>query len=168
MKIKLSILSILLMFAFANLNAQKFGYLNSSQLIMMHPDVKAADQKLVNYQNELIAKGEAMAKKLETNYNAYVAEANTGTLSKIKMQEKETALTQEQEAIRQYEIEMQQLVLTKRETLYKPILDNIQQAVETVGKENGYQMIFDTSTGGLLHANDTDNILDKVKAKLNL
>lgn len=148
--------------------AQKYGYINSSEIIMIHPDVKAADQKLLNFQNGLISKGEDMAKKLETNYNAYVEEANSGVLSQLQMQEKESALAQEQEAIRQYEIQIQQQILSKREELYQPILDKIQKAVEEVGKENGYTMIFDTSTGGILHAEESNDILNMVKAKLNL
>ena len=164
--------TILLLFLFLGtslgLRAQKYGYLNSSQIIMMHPDVKAADQKLVNYQTELIKVGEDMAKKLESNYNAYVQEANSGTLSKIQMQEKETKLAQEQEAIRQYEVEVQQKILIKREELYKPILDKIDAAVKAVGQENGYNMIFDTSGGAILHATESDDIFELVKAKLNL
>lgn len=148
--------------------AQKYAYLNSSEIIMMHPDVKAADQKLINFQGELMKKGEGMAKKLEADYNAYVIEANSGTLSQVQMQGMEASLGTQQEAIRQFEVEMKQKVLIKREELYKPILDQIQKAVEDVGAENGYMMIFDTSTGGILHAADSDNILDKVRLKLNL
>jgi len=168
MKFFTIICSLFLTFTFTSVHAQKYGYLNSSQIIMIHPGVKAADQKLVNFQNTLMTKGEGMAKKLEANYNAYVAEANKGTLSQMQMQEQEAALGQEQEAIRQFEIEVQQTIISKREELYKPILDEIQTAVETVGKENGYNMIFDTSTGGILHATDSDNLFEKVKAKLNL
>jgi len=158
----------LLMLTGLTANAQKFAYLNSSQIIMMHPDVKAADQKLVNYQNQLVKKGEDMAKKLEANYNAYVAQVNEGLLSKVQMQEKEAALGAEQDAIRQYEMEMQQLILQKREELYQPILDKIQVAVDEVGREKAYTMIFDSSTGGILHAQEADNIFELVKAKLGL
>lgn len=168
MKIKTLIFTAILTFVALYSQAQKYGYLNSSQVIMIHPDIKAADQKLINFQNELMVQGEAMAKKLENNYNAYVEEANKGTLTQVQMQEKESALGQEQQAIRQYEIEMKQSVLTKREELYQPVLNAIQKAVEEVGKENAYMMIFDTSTGGILHAADSDNILDLVKKKLNL
>ena len=168
MKLYAILFASLFMLASVTLKAQKYAYVNSSQIIMMHPGVKAADQKLMNYQNDLISKGEAMAKKLESNYNAYVTEENSGTLSKMQMQEKETALAQEQEAIQRYEVEIQQKILSKREELYQPILNEIQSAVEAVGKENGYSMIFDTSTGGILHAKESENIFDKVKAKLGL
>ena len=168
MKIKTLIFTLILTFVAFYSQAQKYGYLNSSQIIMIHPDIKAADQKLINFQNDLISQGEEMARKLESNYNAYVTEANKGTLTQIQMQEKETALGQEQQAIRQFEVEMQQKILKKREELYQPVLNLIQKAVEEVGKENSYMMIFDTSTGGILHAGDTDNVLELVKKKLNL
>lgn len=160
--------TVILSFITVAVFAQKYGYINSSEIIMIHPDVKAADQKLLNFQNELIEKGQGMAKKLEDNYNAYVEEANSGLLSQIQMQEKETALAEEQQAIQQYEVEIQQKILSKREELYQPILNQIQTAVEEVGKENGYTMIFDTSTGGILHADETNDLINKVKAKLNL
>ena len=168
MKVYSILFSLYLILGVFHLQAQKYGYINSSQIIMMHPDIKAADQKLTNFQNELIAKGEKMAESLEKNYNAYVTEANSGTLSKLQMQEKETALAQEQEAIRQYEIEIQQKILAKREELYQPILDKIQTAVEAVGKEGGYMMIFDTSSGGILHAEKSNDLFEKVKSRLNL
>ena len=164
------LLPIFLLAGAFQLQAQKakYGYLNSSQIILMHPEIKSADQKLTNFQNELIAKGEKMAKQLETNYTAYVNEANNGALSKLQMQEKEAGLAKEQDAIRQFEIDMQQKMLTKREELYQPILDKIQAAVEAVGKEEGYYMIFDTSSGGILHADPANDLFEKVKAKLNL
>ena len=160
--------TVLLTFIAIGMFAQKYGYINSSEIIMVHPDVKAADQKLLNFQNQLIEKGQGMARKLEDNYNAYVEEANSGMLSQIQMQEREAALAQEQQAIQQYEIEIQQKILAKREELYQPILNKIQEAVEAVGKENGYTMIFDTSTGGILHADQSNDLIGKVKAKLNL
>ncbi|HAQ37241.1 MAG TPA: hypothetical protein DCQ58_01930, partial [Saprospirales bacterium] len=71
----------------------------------------------------------------ELNYAKYVEEANGGTLSKLQMQEREAALGQEQEAIRAFETEIQQALIKKREELYQPILNSIQQAVQAVGKE---------------------------------
>jgi outer membrane protein len=163
------ILSTLLILSFAMvMHAQKYGFLNSTQLILIHPEVKAADQKLTNYQNDLLAKGDSMVKVLELNYGKYVEEVNGGTLSKLQMQEREAALGQEQEAIRAYEAEIQTSLVQKREELYKPILDAIQKAVQAVGKEEGYTFIFDSSTGVILHASETENVFDKVKAKLAL
>ncbi|HAQ37242.1 MAG TPA: molecular chaperone Skp, partial [Saprospirales bacterium] len=39
---------------------------------------------------------------------------------------------------------------------------------QAVGKEEGYTFIFDSSTGVILHASETENVFDKVKVKLGL
>ncbi len=152
----------------ASTNAQKFGYINSTELLVNHPDVKGADSKLQDYQQQLLNAGQKMAKDFQKHYEAYVKEANEGNLSKIQMQEKENALTQEQNKIRQYEVDMQQKLAKKREELYKPILDKIQVAINEVGKENGFTFIFDAGTGGILHAKESTNVINLVKAKLGM
>lgn len=154
------------MIAGMSLSAQKFGHINSQQLLLDSPEVKAADGQLETYQNTLVEKGKKMVAEFEAEYKAYMAEANGKTLSPVQMQTKEAALAEKQQAIQKYEMEVQQKLGMKREELYKPIVDKINIAIEAVGKEGGYTMIFDTATGALLHAVDSENLLAKVKAKL--
>ena len=52
--------------------------------------------------------------------------------------------------------------------MYKPILDKVKMAIETYGKDNGYTMIFDSSAGAILHATETDNLINPLKAKLGV
>ncbi len=168
MKIKYLFIFALSFVFIANINAQKFGYINSTELLLAHPDVKSADSKLQDYQKQLLQKGQTMADAFQKHYEDYVKKANAGTLSKLQMQEEENKLTQEQNNIRQYEVDMQQKLSQKREELYKPILDKIQKAINEVGKENNYTFIFDAGTGGILHAAESDNIIGLVKAKLGI
>lgn len=146
--------------------AQKFGYLNSQQLLAESPDVAAADKKLETYQKQLVEKGKTMVSGFEAEYKAYMADANAGKLSKVVMQQKEEALAKKQEAIQKYELEVQQKLMTKRESLYKPILDKMQKAIDALGAEEKYTMIFDTSTGVLLHALDSEDVTAKIKSRL--
>ncbi len=166
-KSTLVIASFLLLMG-TSLNAQKFGYVNSTQLLLEMPDVKSADSQLESYQKQLIAKGENMVKSFEQKYQAYVTEANAGGLSKIQMQKREGELATEQQNIQKYELEVQQKILSKREELYKPILDKVQNAIDAVGKEGGYTMIFDASTGALLHANNSEDLTTQIKSKLGI
>ncbi|MBC7774905.1 MAG: OmpH family outer membrane protein, partial [Phycisphaerae bacterium] len=39
---------------------------------------------------------------------------------------------------------------------------------KAVAKENGYAMVFDTSTGAMLFASDSDDLTELVKKKLGL
>jgi len=149
-----------------SLFSQKYGYINSAELLIGLSEVKAADTSLETYQKQLMAKGEQMVKALQTKYQTVSAEVQKGTMSQIQIQQKEQELQTEQQKIQTYEVEVQQKLAQKREELYKPILDKVKDVIIAYGKAEGYTMIFDTSTGGLLHANDSDNLLSVIKAKL--
>lgn len=163
-------LSLVLMFLAAanNLSAQKYGYVNSIQLLSELPDISQADEAVLAYQNTLVQKGEAMVKAFEANYQAYIAAAESGTLSAIEQQKREGALTVEQQEIQQYEYEVQGLIARKREEVYAPILEKVRAAIEKIGKENGYTMIFDSSAGGLLTMDPSDDVSSLVKSHLGL
>ena len=150
------------------IQAQKYGHVNSSELILALPEVKTADATLEAYQEELFAKGEQMVKEFETGYQAYVAKANSGEISQLQMQQEEGALSQQQTEIQQYEIEVQQKLAVKKQELYQPILNKVQTAVEALGKEQGYTMIFDTSTGGIISMQSGDDLMPVLKTKLGL
>ena len=68
------------------MSAQKFGYVNSAELIRSLPEVKTADAQLESYQKELFTKGEQMVKAFEADYTAYMAKVNSGELSQLQMQ----------------------------------------------------------------------------------
>lgn len=146
--------------------AQKFGHINSQQLLVESPLVKTADTQITEYQTTLISKGEAMVKKFEGEYEAYAKDREEGILSQIQIQQRESALQASQQAIQKYEQEVQQKLAMKREELYKPILDKVKVAIDELGKSGEYTMIFDTSTNGLLFAMEGEDLLAKVKAKL--
>lgn len=151
-----------------SMSAQKFGYVNSSQLLVALPEVKTADASLETYQKELVTKGEQMVKKFETSYTAYLAKVDSGELSQLQMQQQEAALTAEQQAIQSYEVEVQQKLEVKKRELYQPILNKVQDMVNSVGKENGYTIIFDASIGGILFAEEGDDLMPLLKQKLGV
>lgn len=146
--------------------AQKFGHINSQQLLIESPSVKAADAKLKVFQDGLVSKGQDMVKAFEADYNAYVAEVQAGGLNKIQMGQREADLGKSQEAIQKFEIEVQQKIASKREELYAPILEEAKIAIEAIGKEGNYTMIFDTGTNALLFAMDSEDVLPQVKTRL--
>lgn len=150
------------------MNAQKFGYLNSSQLLSELPEVESADSQLETYQKQLISSGEKMVKDLDAKIQAYSKQAQEGTLSQVQMQQKEAELSKEQQKIQAYELEVQNKILKKREEVLQPIMDKVKTAIETVGKENGYTMIFDSNAGTILHASESENVMTLVKAKLGM
>ncbi|MEM9884429.1 MAG: OmpH family outer membrane protein [Bacteroidota bacterium] len=152
-----------------SLVAQKYGHLNSGNLLQELPNVKAANVELETYQKQLVSKGEEMAKAFQSKLQAYMTKAEGGELSKIQMQEQEAALQKERESIMQYEQEVIAKVQEKRQQLLEPILKKVDEAIQAVGKENGYQMIFDTSLiNTVLFVNDADDLMPLVKKKLGM
>ena len=149
-------------------SAQKFGYVNSNLLLSELPDMKAADSELETYQKQLMASGETMVKAWQEKYQKIADEVSQGLLSAVEQQAKEQELAAEQQKIQAYELEVQQKLTKKREELIQPILDKVKVAIEAVGKENNYTMIFDSSAGTILHASESDNVLALVKTKLGL
>lgn len=148
---------------------QKFGHLNSSVLLTEMEDIKSANAQLETYQKQLMSKGQKMLTDLQAKVQAYRQEYESGSLSALQAQNKEGEIQKDQEAIRAYEVDMQQKIAAKRETLYKPLLDKVKAAIEKIGKENGYTMIFDTSVpGAIVHAEMSDDITAIVKAELGI
>jgi outer membrane protein len=166
---RLTILKVLFFIGlFSSVQAQKFGYINTQELLTGMPELKIADIQLQALQNELLSKGEEMVVKFEAEYKAYMTEANGGTLSKVQMQQKEEVLIAKQEEIKKFENEIQEKLGMKREELYKPILDKVKAEIEKLGKEGSYTMIFDSSAGMILHAAESENLMSVLKTRLGV
>lgn len=166
---KYTFLSIILsIFITLNVQAQKFGYVDTQEILANMTEMKLADNELQKIQNELVAKGEEMVIKFETEYKKYMSEANSGTLSKVQMQQKEEVLVGQQEEIKKFEADIQQQLAKKKEELYKPLLDKVKNEIEKLGKDGAYTMIFDGSAGIILHAAESENLTPTLKAKLGI
>ncbi len=165
-----ALLLLLLVCSLAALQAQdKYGHLNSGNLLVMMPEAQAADKELETYRDQLVndlkkkeEKLQAEALKLQEDYAA-------GVLSKVKATEKQTALQKKGEELMKENYGINEKVAKKREELLKPIVEKVDVAIKAVGKEGNYKMIFDSSIfNALLYVQDSDDVMPLVKAKLGL
>jgi outer membrane protein len=85
----------------------------------------------------------------------------TADEQKIAAEEIQNLEVRINEAQQNSQIELQELEMK----LMKPIFDKVKKAIDDVSIENGYTLIFDTSSGAVLYAGG-DNVLDLVKEKL--
>jgi len=145
---------------------QKFGYINSAELLKIMPDAKRADATLNSYVQGL----EKQFGTLQTDYKNRITEfqAQEKTMVDAVKQTKIKAITDLEQQMQQSQAAAQQQIAQKREQLFKPILDKAERAIKTVGKENSYDYIFDTSSGSFIYANEGHNVMPLVKAKLNI
>jgi outer membrane protein len=151
-----------------SVSAQKFGYFNSLEVLAIVPEVKAADSELQAFTKVLQKNGESRLQELQTKAASLEDRNGKGTISPKQYQDEMATLEAEGAKLQQLEQEMAKQVADKRELLYKPILDKVNEKIKEVAKENGFTMIFDSSTGILLHADEALDVTKLVKAKLNI
>ena len=149
-----------------SMEAQKFGYINSGEILNALPEVKQADANLEAYQKQLQKNGQKMVEQFQKDYEAIQQKVQAGTLSPKQQEEEGAKLQQRQLEIQQYEQDMVQKLEAKRNTLLKPIYDKVDVAIKAVAKEGGYQFIFEQ--GVLLYADESQDVSAKVKAKLGM
>lgn len=172
------LLKISLLFAFiamtaTNIDAQKFGHLNTSDILTLMPGVDESDTALKAYQDSLVAVGEAKAAALRSEFEAFSKAYNDGDVPPIKAQEKQAEFQKRQEELQQYEQLIYNLVNQKRQELLQPLIVQLHDAIQAVGKEGGYTMIFETGASAigfsaLLYTPESDDVTALVKAKLNI
>ncbi|MGK0366008.1 MAG: outer membrane protein [Saprospiraceae bacterium] len=170
--IKISLLAVaFLTLSMSSVFAQKYGHMNSGTVLTELPETKAADTELRAYQEQLIKKGKSMATAFEKDYTEFATLYQGGTVTPAVAQAKEEEFRKRQAELQQYEQKVAQDVSIKREELFTPILKKVQDAIDAVGKENGYTMIFDTSAianNPIVFAAEADDVTEKVKTRLGI
>ena len=149
-------------------NAQvKLAHVNTAEILDVMPDKATAEKSLEKYYGELQSQLEAMAKEYQTKMQDY--EANQATMSNLVKQSKEKEIIDLQTRIQQFQANAENEFESKRVELLKPILDKIQNAINTVGKEKGYTYILDLATGAAVYVGtDAVDCTKDVKAKLGI
>ncbi len=165
---KTILLGIMFMFLGFFANAQKFGIVNSQEIIQMLPEVKEASANIETFGTQLQKKYQQMITALQTKYQDLERKQAQGEISPKQLEEEAKKLKEEELGLAQYEQSSQQQIVEKQNTLMKPIMDKITKAIEEVAKENGYTYIFDGSVGFVLYADKTTDVSDLVKGKLGL
>jgi len=165
----ISICLFIFLLATSPVTAQKYGHLNFGNLLELMPDREKADEELKAFRVPLQEEYDAKVKKYKEMENALVKGINGGEYSRKQIEQKQVELQQKQQEIANYENSILQQLEKKRQDLLKPLIEKIDDAIAEVAKENGYIMIFDTSiVNGVLYAQDSDDIMPLVKAKLGL
>ena len=149
------------------LQAQKFGYVHSGQLLEMHPKLAEANAELEAFQKTESASFDERVKAFDAKYQKFAKDYEGGLLSQVEAAKMQETLGAEQQELAQLEQQTQFKIAQKREQLVQPLLQDLDTAIKEVGKEGGYVFIFDTNGGGnILYAQEQDDVTDLVKAKL--
>ena len=146
--------------------AQKFGYVNSQEILASMAEVKQADANLEALQKQLQKKGQGMVEKLQKDYLDIQQKEQRGELSRIQLEDEAKKLEGRQKEIADFEQSMVKQISDKRAELLDPIYKKINEAISSVAKENGYQFIFEQQV--LLYYEDSADVSNLVKSKLGI
>lgn len=144
----------------------KFGHINSAELLQLMPEVKKAETEIQVYAKTFQEQLQAMGKEYEKKIQDF--QAGEKTMSDAMKEVKVKEIKDLEARIESTNESAQEKVQKKRQDLLEPIIDKADKAIKSVATEKGYDYIFDTSTGALLHVNPSDNIMPFVKAKLGI
>lgn len=144
----------------------KLGYINSNELLSIMPQSMEMQTELQSYAKGLESSLAAMQAEGEKKLADY--QQNEATMSELVKQDKIRELESIQQRILEFQQNAQESLAAKEQELITPILEKARKAIEDVAKEENFTYIFDASTGNILYAAESENILPLVKAKLGL
>ena len=145
--------------------SQKFGHIDSAELLEMMPEIKVADAELKQFQQDLEDQNQIMLTDYQKKLGDY--EKNKDSMSAVQLEVTVQEIQDMEGRIQNFQQTAPDKLTSKKEELYNPIIQKAQNAIQEVAKENGYTYIFDTSLGVLIEYPDSDDLLDLVKKKMN-
>ena len=164
MKKIVMILALATLFSVQAAQAQKYGHVNSSEILEVMPGIDSLQIKLQAFQQDLQAMYENMMTEFQTKKEKFDREV--GTMSTAVRQVREKELTDLGNRIQEFQASAQEDLEDKQYELAKPFQDAIQEAINKVAKANGYAYIFDTKI--LLYYGTADDITPLVKKELGI
>lgn len=148
--------------------AQKFGHINSSDIIPLMTEYKTAQTELQTlqkqYEEELDYMNTEYSKKVE-DYDK-----NHETLPENIRTRREQEIMESQQKMQQYYQDCQVNLEKKSQELMGDINSKLLKAIQTVGEEGAYVCIFDISGGVVPFVSSTltTDVTEAVKAKLGI
>ncbi len=152
---------------FANAQTLKVGIVDTNAIFQAMPETAAAQTKLQDIQK----KYQEEFTRLETEYKRMVDD-----LQKMKQDElpaikerKTREISDYQQKIQSFMQSADQDIQQQQQTMMAPIAQKMRQAIESVGKENGFGMIQNYSPDQIIYyGSPVEDITQLVKNKLGI
>lgn len=149
-------------------SAQKFALVDMEYILKNVPSYEMANEQLNQVSQRWEKEIVAMQKEAETMYKNYQADMVFLTQEQQNKRAEEVAAKEKEVAeLRSMYFGPEGELYKKRQSLMKPIQENIYNAVKAVAEERKYQVIFDrASSQSIIFASPTIDVSNDVLAKL--
>ena len=165
--IKLTLAVVLVMGA-TSLFAQKFGRINTQEIIMAMPETKTMQENMDTFAKELSDNIETMNVEFNTKLQDF--QKNYNTFSDAIKEVKEKELNDMQTRTREFQERAQQDYQKKQNELLAPIIDKAKSAIDKVAAAGGFLVVFDTPSGSLAYFDEATltDVAPAVKKELGI
>ena len=163
---KITIVVILTILTLSVIGQEKFGYIDSQELLILMPERKKAETEVQEFAKSLESQLGSMTAEYQQSVQEY--QSNESTYTDLVKQDKVAEITGLEQRIQAFQQNAQQSLQAKEQELLEPILSRARKAIEDVAKEGDYTYIFDKSIGSILYAKESEDVLPLVKKKLGL
>ena len=144
----------------------KFGYLDSNELLAMMPENQSMQEELQTYAKGLESQLTAMQAEYEKKVVEY--QQNETTFTDIIKEDKIREIEGIQQRVVEFQKNAQESLGQKEAELFTPIREKAMKAIDQVAKDGNYTFIFNSGAGSFLYAAESENVLELVKSKLGL
>ena len=164
---KMILCAICAICGFATANAQKFGHVNSQEIIQVMPEFTKARTDIEALTKQYEADLQSMQDELKKKSEAY--EKEQATLPANIKQRREQELQEMYQKIQQSYEDNRQALNKEQSEKMQAITTKVLDAIKAVGQAGGYVYIMDLS-GGIPYISTTlsTDVTPQVKAKLGL
>lgn len=146
----------------------KFGYINIQEVVTLMPEMAEAEANFNKLVEEYSTQMEDMQVEFNNKYEEF--SKNASTYTDAVRQAKESDLQALRMRIEQFSQTAQQDLAQKEQTLLAPIYEKAANAVEKIGRDNGFTAIFNNAAQPMVYydANAMIDVLPLVKKELGI
>jgi outer membrane protein len=144
----------------------KLGYVNSQEILLAMPESKTMEETLKKKSDEYQAQLEKMYADYYKKVDEFQSEKDklSPAIQEIKMKD----LQNTEKTLKDFEEKAQEDIQKMQQQLLVPIQEKAINAVKAVAKENGFNYIFDITSGALVVQPEGDDVTSLVKKKLGI
>ncbi len=149
-------------------SAQKFALVDMEYIFKNVPSYEMANEQINQLSQRWQKEVEAVGKEAETMYQTYLSDKVFLTEEQAKKREEEIVAKEKSATELRFKYFGPEGELAKkRESLLRPIQDEVYNAVKKVAEERGYQAVFDrASASDIVYASPRIDVSNEVLAKL--
>ena len=165
----MKLINKLLLFSFLSIlfSEVKIGYLNADKILTELDEVRQVQIQLEKEQRKIESDYMNLEMELDSLLRSY--EQQKMLMSEERRSKLEKTLTEKQAELQRFQMEKvgpQGEIYKIHDQLMAPVYAKIDEAIQKVGKQEGYDYIFNVVSGGIVYALPQNDLTDLVVKEL--